>query len=72
MIGRLEELGFSKLEEFKGLTASDVTKNVSEMLGATCWHNSPQARAERFRRLIEWARRQTTNKKQTRDKGQET
>jgi hypothetical protein len=45
VIMRLEQLGFSKLEQFKGLTAGDITKNVSEMLDATCWHNSPQARA---------------------------
>jgi hypothetical protein len=45
VITRLEQLGFSKLEQFKGLTAGDITKNVSEMLDATCWHNSPQARA---------------------------
>lgn len=45
VISRLEQLGFSKLEQFKGKTASDITKNVSEMLDATCWHNSPQARA---------------------------
>lgn len=44
VITRLEELGFSRLEQFRGLTASDITKNVSEMLAATCWHNSPQAR----------------------------
>jgi hypothetical protein len=45
VITRLEQLGFSKLEQFRGKTASDITKNVSEMLDATCWHNSPQARA---------------------------
>lgn len=45
VITRLEQLGFSSLEQFKGLTASDITKNVSEMLDATWWHNSPQARA---------------------------
>ncbi len=45
VISRLEQLGFSRLEQFKGLTAADITKNVSEMLDATCWHNSPQARA---------------------------
>jgi hypothetical protein len=45
VITRLEELGFSSLEQFRGLTASDITKNVAEMLDTTCWHNSPQARA---------------------------
>jgi hypothetical protein len=45
VISRLEQLGFSRLEQFRGKTASDITKNVSEMLDATCWHNSPQARA---------------------------
>jgi hypothetical protein len=45
VIMRLEQLGFSKLEEFKGKTASDITQHVSEMMDATCWHNSPQARA---------------------------
>jgi hypothetical protein len=57
VITRLEELGFSKLEQFRGLTASDITKNVSEMLDATCWHNSPQARAA-IQAVIELAEKQ--------------
>ena len=57
VITRLEELGFSRLEQFRGLTASDITKNVSEMLDATCWHNSPQARAA-IQAVIELAEEQ--------------
>jgi hypothetical protein len=58
VIMRLEQLGFSKLEQFTGLTATEITKNVSEMLDATCWHNSPQARAA-IQAVIGLAEKQT-------------
>ncbi len=44
VIDRLEQLGFSSLEQLQGADASVVTLEISKMIGSTCWHNSPQAR----------------------------
>jgi hypothetical protein len=44
VIDRLQQLGFSSLEELRGADASSVTLEISKMIGSTCWHNSPQAR----------------------------
>ena len=45
VIARLEQIGFSSLSQLADVDVLDVTKRVSQMLGSTCWHNSPQARA---------------------------
>jgi len=45
VIARLEQIGFSSLSQLADVDVLDVTKQVSQMLGSTCWHNSPQARA---------------------------
>ena len=45
VIARLEQVGFSSLSQLKTTKSEDVTKQISQMLGSTCWHNSPQARA---------------------------
>jgi hypothetical protein len=44
VIDRLQQLGFSSLEQLQGADASAVTLEISKMIGSTCWHNSPQAR----------------------------
>ncbi len=44
VIGRLEQIGFYSLAELKDQNAAVITKKISEMMGSTCWHNSPQAR----------------------------
>jgi hypothetical protein len=44
VIDRLQQLGFSSLEQLQGADASVVTLEISKMIGSTCWHNSPQAR----------------------------
>jgi hypothetical protein len=44
VIDRLQQLGFSSLEQLQGADASSVTLEISKMIGSTCWHNSPQAR----------------------------
>jgi hypothetical protein len=44
VIDRLQQLGFSSLEQLRGADASTVTLEISKMIGSTCWHNSPQAR----------------------------
>ena len=45
VIARLEQIGFSSLSQLAEVDVLDVTKQISQMLGSTCWHNSPQARA---------------------------
>ena len=45
VIARLEQIGFSSLSQLAEVDVLDATKQVSQMLGSTCWHNSPQARA---------------------------
>lgn len=45
VIGRLEQVGFSSLAALKGEDPAVVTQRIARMMGSTCWHNSPQARA---------------------------
>jgi nucleotidyltransferase/DNA polymerase involved in DNA repair len=44
VIARLEQIGFSRLSQLKKMHAPDLTKQIAEMLGNSCWHNSPMAR----------------------------
>ncbi len=45
VIERLEQLGFSSLEELAAADVAEITQMISQELGSTCWRNSPQARA---------------------------
>ncbi|WP_271410670.1 helix-hairpin-helix domain-containing protein [Pseudomonas sp. Q1-7] len=58
VVGRLEQIGFSALEQLAGCEAADLTKQISQMMGSTCWHNSPQARAA-IQAIIDFARSNT-------------
>lgn len=44
VISRLEQLGFSSMEQLASERCEDLTKQIAAMMGSTCWHNSPQAR----------------------------
>ncbi|GKX63408.1 hypothetical protein SOASR032_19770 [Pragia fontium] len=44
VISRLEQIGFSSLSQLVEADTGDVTKQIAQMMGSTCWHNSPQAR----------------------------
>ncbi len=44
VITRLEQLGFSSLSQLTNEDPATITKQISDMMGSTCWHNSPQAR----------------------------
>ena len=57
VIGRLEQIGFSSFAQLAEEDASAVTKQISQMMGSTCWHNSPQARAS-IQAIIDLARQQ--------------
>jgi hypothetical protein len=44
VITRLEELGYSSLAELKSAEPQDITREIAQRMGSTCWQNSPQAR----------------------------
>jgi len=56
-IARLEQLGYTSLAELEAAEAPDLTKQISELLGSSCWRNSPQARAA-IQGILELARRE--------------
>lgn len=43
VVARLEQLGFTTLAELKGVEATDITRQIADMLRTSCWRNSPQA-----------------------------
>jgi hypothetical protein len=45
VISRLEQIGFSKLSQLEKAQCGDITKQIADMMGSTCWHNSPMAKA---------------------------
>ena len=45
VVARLEEMGYGSLGELRGASPEDITARASELVGSTCWRNSPQARA---------------------------
>lgn len=44
VIGRLEQIGFDALDQLADEDPAVVTFRIAQMMGSTCWHNSPQAR----------------------------
>jgi nucleotidyltransferase/DNA polymerase involved in DNA repair len=44
VVARLEQIGFSSLSQLAQENPAFITKQISQMMGSTCWHNSPQAR----------------------------
>ena len=55
VVARLEQIGFSSLSQLVDEDPAFVTRQISQMMGSTCWHNSPQARGA-IRAIIELAR----------------
>ncbi len=45
VVDRLEQIGFDSLDTLATATVEDIVKQIAGMLGASCWKNSPQARA---------------------------
>jgi hypothetical protein len=45
VIARLEQMGFESLVHLSRANALDIVARASELVGSTCWKNSPQARA---------------------------
>ncbi len=55
VIGRLEQIGFSSLDELSSEDPEVITLQISHMMGSTCWHNSPQAKTA-IRGIIDLAK----------------
>lgn len=45
VVRRLEQLGYASLADLRDADAEVITRRASELVGSTCWRNSPQARA---------------------------
>ncbi len=44
VIHRFEEIGIHSLQELSEYEADDIVEIVADMLGTTCWKNSPQSK----------------------------
>ncbi|WP_198970106.1 helix-hairpin-helix domain-containing protein [Xylophilus sp. ASV27] len=45
VVARLEQMGFISLAQLGKANALDIVSRASEIVGSSCWKNSPQARA---------------------------
>lgn len=45
VIERLEQMGFSSLDQLSGAAVDDILAQGAALVGSTCWKNSPQAKA---------------------------
>lgn len=60
VIARLEQIGFSSLQQLANQNPADICWQVAQTLGSSCWHNSPQAR-QAIQRVIQLAQGQSTS-----------
>ncbi|WP_180125069.1 helix-hairpin-helix domain-containing protein [Rhodoferax sp. BLA1] len=45
VVARLEQMGFESLAHLAKANALDIVSTAADIVGSTCWKNSPQARA---------------------------
>ena len=45
VVARLEEMGFNSLQQLAKANTQDIVNLAAEITRASCWKNSPQARA---------------------------
>lgn len=45
VIERLEQLGFNSLAQMAEFEALDIIRQMARLVGSSCWHNSPIAKA---------------------------
>jgi hypothetical protein len=45
VVARLEQLGYSSFVALRQADPDHITRSIATMIGSTCWHNSPQAKA---------------------------
>jgi hypothetical protein len=60
VITRLEQLGYTSLAALQEQDAAMITKQIAELMGSTCWHNSPKARLS-IQAVIDLANRGIAN-----------
>ncbi len=58
VLERFEEIGVYSLKELSKYEAEDIAEMVANMLGSTCWKNSPQS-LKAINSAIELARKKT-------------
>ncbi len=46
VIKRFEQIGIDSLEKLSNSRVEEITGIVSDILGSTCWKNSPQAKKD--------------------------
>lgn len=44
VIARLEQIGLSAFKELAPQDPASITKQISQIMGSSCWHNSSQAK----------------------------
>ncbi|NLR74551.1 hypothetical protein [Leeia aquatica] len=59
VINRLEQIGFSTLAQLAGQDPLVITRQISQMMGSSCWHNSPLARGA-ITAIVQLAERQAS------------
>ncbi|KMN81488.1 hypothetical protein HNO92_003958 [Chromobacterium alkanivorans] len=55
VVSRLEQIGFSSLVQLAEQDPALLTRQIADMMGSSCWHNSPQARSA-IQAIIDLAR----------------
>lgn len=45
VVERLEQMGFSSLNQLSEASVHDIVAQGAALVGSTCWKNSPQAKA---------------------------
>ena len=64
VLKRFEEIGICSLEELSKYEAENIAEIVANMLGSTCWKNSPQS-LKAINSAIELARKKTSMNKES-------
>ena len=62
VIKRFEQIGIDSLEKLSLSSVEEITDIVSDILGSSCWKNSPQAKKAVFN-AIEFAKENNQNAK---------
>ncbi|MGY6029886.1 helix-hairpin-helix domain-containing protein [Phytobacter sp. AG2a] len=45
VVERLEQMGFSSLQQLREASVEEIVAQGAALVGSTCWKNSPQAKA---------------------------
>ena len=56
VLQRLEEIGFERLADLRGVAPEAINRQIAQMMRSTCWSNSPLARSA-IRAVVDLAER---------------